>query len=725
MTIPVFLTAKAQEVGKFSEQIEKLQEKLIAYNGENHSASLFLHLDKTTYSPDETLWFKAYLLGDTSLTASVLYVRILDEEKTLVAEEQFPMYDIRSHGSIAFSKPGKAGWINNKYIHNPPKVMLEGNYTLFAYTDRMLELQDTNIFVQHFEIKRLIGRRLAAEASVSDTSQLQAGGQVQVMVKVNERGTPIENINGEYQLLDGDKEIKYAKLKTNSFGEAFINFEYPVKQKNSFIKLKILFTQQADYVELSLKLPHHKPKIPTSETSPLKPYNLKVLHEDGKIKAIAYNLTQQGKCALVLRSKERILWSKELDIPIGDSSIIDVPTANYSKQMMSLAIFREDQVYAQQFFMSKVQDDYKVGITNTLQQNYGKRTKVTVNLRSTDAEGKPVRANFSVSVAEKNRMENSTLITKLIPSKSWQVILAYKKNDFIANAPNTKGVTGKIVHQRYVHGQGISPLLKGRTKQIELSSIQGVILSENKFERIIKKKIIKVSKDDYSFFIPDSLLTTRKGQEWSIRIPKVPKFPFSYEFLVDWESPEIQFDNILLNGQQLQPLEEIKPFVVNQIHKSNPFNFAGTNMLREVAVGKKEKVERRSVRRTNCERYKDMVLGDLPELKDQIYTFGWDEYSEEKIITYLGCGRYKDIKSIRNITIPEDFRHVDHKIDNITEDVRSTLYWEPNVLTDAEGKASFSFYTSDVEGEFDITAQGLDIQSFLPLVGKGSFKVKE
>lgn len=52
-------------------------------------------------------------------------------------------------------------------------------------------------------------------------------------------------------------------------------------------------------------------------------------------------------------------------------------------------------------------------------------------------------------------------------------------------------------------------------------------------------------------------------------------------------------------------------------------------------------------------------------------------------------------------------------------DLRSTLYWNPNILTDAEGKASFSFWTSDVPGTYTLTIEGSDMAGNL-----GFFKRK-
>lgn len=42
-------------------------------------------------------------------------------------------------------------------------------------------------------------------------------------------------------------------------------------------------------------------------------------------------------------------------------------------------------------------------------------------------------------------------------------------------------------------------------------------------------------------------------------------------------------------------------------------------------------------------------------------------------------------------------------------DLRSTIHWEPNIITDKEGKASVSFYSSDLPGQYSIIVEGTDM----------------
>ena len=54
---------------------------------------------------------------------------------------------------------------------------------------------------------------------------------------------------------------------------------------------------------------------------------------------------------------------------------------------------------------------------------------------------------------------------------------------------------------------------------------------------------------------------------------------------------------------------------------------------------------------------------------------------------------------------------------------RSTLYWQPEVRTDASGQAELTFFTSDATGSFRLTAEGISAAG-QPVVGTGALEVK-
>ena len=41
-------------------------------------------------------------------------------------------------------------------------------------------------------------------------------------------------------------------------------------------------------------------------------------------------------------------------------------------------------------------------------------------------------------------------------------------------------------------------------------------------------------------------------------------------------------------------------------------------------------------------------------------------------------------------------------------DLRSTVYWNPDIITDENGKASVEFFNADGSGNYRVVAQGLE-----------------
>jgi len=49
----------------------------------------------------------------------------------------------------------------------------------------------------------------------------------------------------------------------------------------------------------------------------------------------------------------------------------------------------------------------------------------------------------------------------------------------------------------------------------------------------------------------------------------------------------------------------------------------------------------------------------------------------------------------------------------LNQDLRTTVHWEPNIITDENGKATFDFYTADEPGKYLITIEGIDFNGRL------------
>ena len=85
--------------------------------------------------------------------------------------------------------------------------------------------------------------------------------------------------------------------------------------------------------------------------------------------------------------------------------------------------------------------------------------------------------------------------------------------------------------------------------------------------------------------------------------------------------------------------------------------------------------------------------GNDPSYVSQIYTPG--------IVTY----------SPKGFTNTKEFyspQYDDPKTNKVVADLRTTIYWKPNLITDAAGKASFSFFNADSKATYRVVIEGID-----------------
>lgn len=86
---------------------------------------------------------------------------------------------------------------------------------------------------------------------------------------------------------------------------------------------------------------------------------------------------------------------------------------------------------------------------------------------------------------------------------------------------------------------------------------------------------------------------------------------------------------------------------------------------------------------------------------------GKGPFLKKSVGTYL----YKPMPFIT----PKEFYSPKYTAGNISDmsDIRSTIYWTPNIITDKDGKATISFYAADNPGNYTVIVEGADLQGHL------------
>src|SRR5690606_40772352 len=82
--------------------------------------------------------------------------------------------------------------------------------------------------------------------------------------------------------------------------------------------------------------------------------------------------------------------------------------------------------------------------------------------------------------------------------------------------------------------------------------------------------------------------------------------------------------------------------------------------------------------------------------------FGRDSYTPG-IVTHSPQGYYE----VREFYAPDYSAPADSLAG--MKDLRTTIHWAPNIVTDEDGTASFEFYTAETPGTYRIVGEGLDL----------------
>jgi hypothetical protein len=79
---------------------------------------------------------------------------------------------------------------------------------------------------------------------------------------------------------------------------------------------------------------------------------------------------------------------------------------------------------------------------------------------------------------------------------------------------------------------------------------------------------------------------------------------------------------------------------------------------------------------------------------------GYTRPSTPDVITYQSNGFYK----------AREFYSPKYEATSVTRqpDLRTTIYWKPDIVTDKDGNASLSFFNADTKGTYRITVEGID-----------------
>jgi TonB-dependent SusC/RagA subfamily outer membrane receptor len=190
---------------------ETLLKKLAVFNQENPQEKVHLHLDKPYYAIGDDIWFKAYIIDNTtnqpSTISSALYVELINENDSVKKQIKLPVLSGLTWGDFKLSD-----------------TLPEGNYRIRAYTQWMRNAGPDFFFDKTIKIGNAWANKVFTHTAFS-FSRKNNDEQVNVVITFTDKqGKPYAAQQVAYEVQLKDKTVERGRAVTNAQGEAMLSF---------------------------------------------------------------------------------------------------------------------------------------------------------------------------------------------------------------------------------------------------------------------------------------------------------------------------------------------------------------------------------------------------------------------------------------------------------------------------------------------------------------------
>jgi hypothetical protein len=448
---------------------------------------------------------------------------------------------------------------------------------------------------------------------------------------------------------------------------------------------------------------------------------------------------------------------------LKDSLLIKIPAAAIQQGIAVITVYNEQlQPLAER--LAYIHPDKKLNIRfSEVKDAYAPKEQVTVKIKTTDRDGKPVPAILSLRVYDQfftnrknvrdilNHYELSTQLNSNLYDPAWYF--------------DSTGVDSKSGLDLLLQTEGLQKYNRSTAdiKPVLSDSVQGVVLPANKqgkqngpvslmvFNYNKSNSQVAIADNSGTFYLTPNHLAT--GRRFFI------KYFSDKDHIIRVTDP---FDTIRKTEQAQRPAtftaEKNVVITDSNTNDSNPFQYG--NMLEEVVVKAKgrgfgdrylgilDSIARFEGNTDyvgqcgwlNCPAcgsgskplegvaYSELTDSKKSQVSSHPFSFSatdmrkvpyhYPTYTEEELLKKFRMIITKGFYQTREYYHP-DYEKEDKRI----SDTRNSLYWSPLIVTDENGEATIRFYCSDVISRFTGIAEGISGNGELGS-GRFNFHVK-
>ena len=400
--VTIFMVLSYSKISQEYVLLEKVRTKLVNYRQNLAPEKTYLHTDKDVYTNGDTIWFKTYLLDgithDISSKSKVIYVDLINDLDSVVAQRKLFVNDKSVAGDII---------IDDK--------ISQGTYTLRTYTKYMLNEEEPVIFKKEIPIivqkleqgptldssmpnRAFEGFGATKPQSVSGVPKIKfypEGGDL-VTELPGTIGIEVLDDNGNGVALKGDiissEDEIVTSFESHEFGLGRVRF-IPREGR----KYRASFT--VDGKEYAYPLPE----------SVSSGYLLNLQNrEDHILVQVASSPDRTLEGTLLVGHLRGDLIFKRIGEPEDKSSYATkIFTSELKDGVAHFTLFASngEPLAERLVFIDDPKNDAQMAFSAPAKV-YGKREKVNLDVVLTDADGSPLKGDFSVGVVSKNGVNN-------------------------------------------------------------------------------------------------------------------------------------------------------------------------------------------------------------------------------------------------------------------------------------------------------------------------------
>ncbi|GAA0544573.1 hypothetical protein [Chitinophaga japonensis] len=716
--------------------VERLEQSMDVYAQRQNETSVYLRCNKDVYIAGEDLWFSSFVLNAQHLLLSgldsILYLQLVHEENdSVIWKEMYPINQGVASGHVFL-----------------PHTLEEGTYLLKAYTAHSYYAAQPYFYaftpVQVVKDPRAIKRYWHLAQSISpgkgepvrfdifpEGGSLVAGLPGVVGFRaVNKDGLPV-NISGV--LLKNDQpllDIQTAHAGMGSFRfQPEAGAEYTVKLNNVKDSLYRIPVNSGAGVTMHLQNNDRDSLV------------FKVAAVQMQPKRVALRLQVRGVLQFIVAGLLR------------DSLIIKIPTTGIPPGVAEATLF-DEQLRPLADRLLFLHQDNRLNIqVSQLKEWYGPLEKVSLKIRTTDGQGHPVPAVLSLRIVDglfidrrnvqdiTNYFQLSTQLEDSIYDPAYYFDTANKDRRSALDAMlmtrekeryNWSGhsMSRDTLKHRYVLSDSIKGTLSpiGRPQK-DKQPLMLMLFNHNKS----LVRFTGADKNGVFYITPEQLHTGRRffikyfaESEYNMQVTD----PFDAIKAVEREvrpvhlsgEKSIVVDTAPLDTSRLQYGNMLREVVVQAAGRGYGDRYFG--YLDSIAKFEGNTDYVGQCGWLNCPAcgsgkkpvegvtYSELVESKRSQVSSHPFsftaadmrkvTYHYPKYTEEELLKKFKMIMVKGFYEDRVFSGPDY-----DKADRSVADTRNTLYWNPVIITDGNGEASVSFFTSGIRSAFTGIAEGV------------------